>query len=162
MLITSSRRRSLTTIHFCKELESVLPFSLYIPRGKKPLRTLIDHAYMVGMERLCVVETQEEKPTKMSFIRVGLEWRWIGHIDVTVSLGKEKLPSIEEDIVLGIEGGGTYRENISYFFNASSEASYASIHLKNDTITFYRKDRYTTPVGPTIKVLELHRYDGNG
>jgi len=162
MLITSSRRTSSKTKGFCKELESVLPLSFYLPRGKKSLGSIIDLAYEKGMERLCIVETEKEEPNKISFIKVDLDWQWRGWINVSVSLREEKIPPIEEDIELNIGGEGEYLENIAYFFNASLGDSYAILYLENDTINFYRKDIHNKLIGPEIKILDLYRYDKDG
>jgi len=162
MLITSSRRTSTKTKEFCKELETVLPLSFYLPRGKKSLRSIIDLAYEKGMDRLCIVETKEEEPSKISFIKIDLDWQWIGCINVSVSLRKETICPIEEDIELDIEGEGKYLEDLAYFFNAVSGDSYAVIHLENDTINFYRKDIHNKSIGPEIKILDLYRHDKDG
>jgi len=162
MLITTSRRLSSKTRNLCKELEEVLPLSFYLPRGKKTLRELIDLAYEKGMERICIVETVEREPRRLSFIKVDLDWEWIGYIDVSVSLRGKKIPPVEEDIELCISGNGKYIRDIACFFNACHGDSYAIIHLENDTINFYRKDINNDLIGPEMKILSLHRYDVNG
>ena len=162
MLITSSRRTSPKARIFCKELESVIPLSFYLLRGKKSLRSIIDLAYEKGMDRLCIIETKKEEPSRISFIKVDLDWRWIGHMDISASLRGEKIPSIDEDIELAIQGKGKYLEDLAYFFNASSEDSYAILYLENNTINFYRKDIYSNLVGPEIKIVDLCRHDKNG
>ncbi len=160
MLLTTSRRTPPATKLFCKDMEGVLPFSFYTPRGAKTLRTLLDTAYEKGMDRLCVVENKGEIPHRLAFINVDLDWQWMGHMDVTVRLGRTA-PSIEEDVDLCVKGKGKYRDDIIHFFNASTEESYSVLHLKENTITFYRKDLYTTPVGPQMTIEDLCRYDVN-
>lgn len=156
MLITSSRKTSLKTRKFCKELEDVLPLSFYMPRGKKSLRSIIDLSYEKGMERLSLVETEGEEPCRMAFIEVDLNWQWLGYIDISVSLRGKRLPSVEEDIELSMEGTGRHSKNIAHFFNVSSEKSYAILYMDTDTINFYRKDMNNELVGPEIDILHLH------
>ena len=161
MLVTSSRRRSLSTIRFCKEVTSVLPLSIYVPRGSKQMRTLITRAYEMGMERICIVETKDKTPHRISFIEVDDRWRWIGHIDIAVSLSGTIASPIDEEIELGIVGRGPHLADLAYFFNAVPGEGDLCICVKGDTITFYRNDSNITPVGPEITILDLHRYGTN-
>ena len=59
MILTTSRRPHAKSRRLCKELESVIPLSQYILRGKKGMRELISLSVEKGADRLVIVTSQE-------------------------------------------------------------------------------------------------------
>ncbi len=94
--ITTSRKPSRRTRRFCRELEAVLPLSIYINRGKASLRLFADRARADGYYRVLIVGETKGNP---SIIRVldlhGYPFRWMGQFyisDVSLLLDRREKP----------------------------------------------------------------------
>ena len=67
LFITTSRRPSIRTRTFIKELERAIPGSKRIVRGKKSLDDLKDVMIRYGVSKLLVVDTKKGNPAVLRF-----------------------------------------------------------------------------------------------
>ncbi|MFQ5891780.1 MAG: Brix domain-containing protein [Candidatus Methanofastidiosia archaeon] len=166
MLITTSRKPSKRTRTFCRELECVIPLSLYVQRGKKGIRELVALAYEKGMERIMLVESKGGNPASLEFIKVNSNsWEFLGKIEISVTLRREmgvkKLKKLEEDLSFMIKSAP---EEILNLFKADSHIdsdTYCFAELKKEILNFYRLDYSSEHVGPKIKIRDVYAQTQN-
>ncbi|KYC52600.1 MAG: putative Brix domain-containing ribosomal biogenesis protein [Candidatus Methanofastidiosum methylothiophilum] len=167
MLISTSRRPSNRTRSFVKELLGVIPLSFQVSRGKKSVEELKDIAILKGCRRLMIIESKDGNPSALSFMHVDKkDWKWIGVLDITVSLRREMNiefieSSIEEDLPLFIKGEKDEGYHfIKEMFQASDYEENSSspvIVWNGEFINFSREDISPQLIGPKIKVLQWKR-----
>ncbi len=167
MLISTSRRPSNRTRSFVKELLGVIPLSFHITRGKKSVEELKDIAVLKGCRRLMIVESKDGNPSALSFMYVDKDnWKWIGVIDITVSLRREMNlhfdeSSIEEDMPFFIKGEKDeefeFIKDMFYCNEYEEESDSPTLLWDGNFINFSREDISKALIGPKIKVLSWKR-----
>jgi len=167
MLISTSRRPSTRTRSFVKELLGVIPLSFQVTRGKKPIEELKDIAVLKGCRRLMIVESKDGNPSALSFMYIDKkDWKWIGVIDVNVSLRREmkithKLVSFDDDLPLLIKGekGESFDFIKDMFFCTDHDENLEGPLLlwNGGFINFLREDVADVPIGPKINLLKWKR-----
>jgi rRNA maturation protein Rpf1 len=75
-MFTTSRYASKETRKFAKELAKSSD-SIYTSRGKKQIDALVEFARKKGEHRICVVLEKNKKPSRINFIEVKPDGRWI-------------------------------------------------------------------------------------
>ncbi len=167
MLISTSRRPSTRTRSFVKELLGVIPLSFYITRGKKSIEELKDIAVLKGCRRLMIVESKDGNPSALSFMFVDKkDWKWIGIIDINVSLRREMKihfnePPIDEDIGFFIKGekdeAFEFIKDMFYCDDYEEDLDSSVIFWDGNFINFSREDISKDLIGPKLKILSWKR-----
>ncbi|NMC59461.1 MAG: hypothetical protein GYA51_08790 [Candidatus Methanofastidiosa archaeon] len=167
MLISTSRRPSTRTRSFVKELLGVIPLSFQVTRGKKSIEELKDIAVLKGCRRLMIIESKDGNPSTLSFMHVDKrDWKWIGIIDISVSLRREMnlnfdVSSIEEDIIFSIKGekgeGFDFIKDMFYCNDYEEDSDSSVLVWDGKFINFLREDISKSHIGPKIKVIDWKR-----
>ncbi len=92
MLLTTSRESSKNAKLFAKKLAALIPDSLYLTRGKKGIKELVEIARLKGYPRICIVTSNQGNPSLMRFIDLNsVKWNWAEELKIKgVYLSREK------------------------------------------------------------------------
>lgn len=160
MIVTTSRRPSAKSRSFCKELQSVIPLSYYVLRGKKGIRELLSLSVEKGADRTVIVTSKRNEPDSLLFYA---EWEYLGELHISVVLRRElplsKVPPLYEDVPFLLHSSEAEADIIAHLFGAAlydSTDAYAFMTYKKGWIDFCRLDVSETPVGPRIQVNRIH------
>lgn len=83
MLITTSRKPSRNTRVFARTLSNLLPNSVYVPRGKGSVESMVEGASAKGLKRVAVVHDSKGNPGKISLIENRKDgWDWAEEIPI--------------------------------------------------------------------------------
>ncbi len=84
LLLTTSRKPSRRTRRFCRELASVIPFSLCVNRGKASIRKLVDRAVADGFSRVFILLETKGNPSAIRVLDVSPRgWGWLGELYIS-------------------------------------------------------------------------------
>lgn len=157
MIITTSRRPHAKSRSLCKELQSVIPLSQYILRGKKGMRELISLSVEKGADRLVIVTSKGNDACSLLFYS---EWTLLGELKVSVTLRRElHLPKIQplcEDVPFLLQSSEKKADKIAHLFGANPYHGEADTFMiyKKDWIDFYRLDVSADFVGPRLTITD--------
>jgi hypothetical protein len=156
MILTTSRRAGVRCRWLCRELQSVIPLSCYVLRGKKGIRELIPLSVEKGAERMIIVGSKGGNPTALLFYA---EWELLGELSIAVTLRRElnipKIPPLQEDVPFLLQSSEKDAERIAHLFGAElyrGNDAYTYMMYKKGCIDFYRLDITEYPVGPRLQV----------
>ncbi|MBU7032346.1 MAG: hypothetical protein HXS53_07425 [Theionarchaea archaeon] len=161
MIITTSRRPHARSRVFCKELEGVIPLSLYTVRGKRGMRDLFSLSVEKGADRLLVITSHRDPFMSLRFYK---EWTFLGELSISVQLRRElgipPLKKIGGDPPLVLKSSDTDGHIIASFFGAllTREETDVWMEYEDHWIDFYRSDVSHTWVGPRIQVRTIHEH----
>ncbi|MDN5358795.1 MAG: small nucleolar ribonucleoprotein [Candidatus Diapherotrites archaeon] len=116
IIITTSRKPSRRTRRFCRELQSVLPHSFYVNRGKASLRLFAERARTDGYYRAFIVGETKGNPSIIRVLDLHDEpFRWMGQLYITnVSLlldrGEKPVPVDADDLVVDVDAFPVLKE----------------------------------------------------
>ncbi|MBU7016084.1 MAG: hypothetical protein HXS44_01140 [Theionarchaea archaeon] len=163
MIITTSRRPCGRSRKLCKELESVIPLSEYVLRGKKGLRELITLSDEKGSERLVIIASKGDTLSLIFYCG----WQVLGELSGSVVLRKElhipKMRPLSEDVPFLVQSEEEDAEGIAHLFGADQyegDNAYTFMVYKKGLIDFYRLDISEKTVGPRINIACVN-YEGN-
>lgn len=163
MIITTSRRPSGRSRRLCKELESVIPLSEYVLRGKKGLRELLTLSEEKGAERLVIVTSKGDTLSLIFYSG----WQILGELSGSVILRKElhipRMKPLSEDVPFLVQSEEEDAEKIAHLFGADlyeGDDAYTFMVYGRRWIDFYRMDISETCVGPRINITCVN-YEGN-
>jgi hypothetical protein len=158
MILTTSRRPHAKSRRLCKELESVIPLSQYILRGKKGMRELISLSVEKGADRLVIATSQENTGSLLFYSG----WNLLGELSVSVLLRREldlpKIQPVYEDLPFLLQSCEKDADRIAHLFGADLyTGTEATTYMTYETrwIDFYRLDISENFVGPRLNLLSL-------
>ena len=77
ILISTSRKPSRNTRIVARILGNMIPFSMYVTRGKKTVEDLIDYSRNKGLKKVAIIHDQKGNPGEIQFIKVTkTNWDW--------------------------------------------------------------------------------------
>jgi hypothetical protein len=162
MIITTSRRPSGRSRRLCKELESVIPLSEYVLRGKKGLRELITLSEEKGAERLVIITSKGDTLSLIFYSG----WKILGELSGSVMLRKElhipKMKPLCEDVPFLVQSEEEDAKKIAHLFGADlyeGDDAYTFMVFARGWIDFYRLDISENYVGPRISIACVN-YEG--
>jgi rRNA maturation protein Rpf1 len=161
MIITTSRQPTKRNRILCRELETVIPLSRYIIRGKKGMRELFSLCIEKGADRLLVVTSQR---TSLSALRFFEGWTFLGEVLVCVQLRRElDIPpptKIQGDLPFILRSSEKNAPIIASFFGALHTRERADMWMayEDGWIDFYRLPISDQGMGPKLQVKAIHEH----
>ncbi len=114
--ITTSRKPGKRTRSFCRELEKVIPLSVYENRGKRNVYEVARDAWRKGYDRVWLVGETKANPSLIRFMEVEEDWNWIGQVYIRVSLARELGRTLQRgDTLLVDVETEVLREAVGYY-----------------------------------------------
>ena len=99
ILVTTSRESSKNARILARKIADLVPESIYLTRGKKSLKQLIEIARADGYPKICIITNSQGNPSLMRFIKLNaLDWNWAEELKIKgvyVNKGKQKATSIK-------------------------------------------------------------------
>ncbi|KYK33655.1 MAG: hypothetical protein AYK19_13275 [Theionarchaea archaeon DG-70-1] len=160
MIVTTSRRPSAKSRTLCKELQSVIPLSCYILRGKKGIRELLSLSVEKGADRTLIVTSKGNEVDSFLFYS---EWKYLGELSISAALRREldlpKVTPLHEDVPFLLQSSEREADTVAYLFGADmydNDDACTFMTYTKGWIDFYRLDISEQFVGPRIKVNHIH------
>lgn len=166
MILTTSKRPSGRTRTFVRELSSVVPNAVYVPRGKKGIESLAEDSSYRGHGRLCIILTRNGNPAGFEILDTETH-DYIGAIDFSVTLRREmtekkvRLPLQDEEffLVSEQEEAPLLAELLDMPLARDAGDAYWYARFEGGMLDFYRWDIGTEPVGPRLFVRGVYGKD---
>lgn len=170
LFITTSRRPSIRTRTFIKELERAIPGSKRIVRGKKSLDDLKEMMIRYGVSKLLVVDTKKGNPAVLRFYELSLPYLklicslYIRGISLQVDV-KRKITVSELSIVneCGDELSSYLHNLLTQFIPEQSLViherkgikAYLCIECENGNYRLTFKNLFKKVIYPSIKISKI-------
>jgi rRNA maturation protein Rpf1 len=150
MLITTSRKPSIRTKQFCRDLASVFPNSFYKPRSNKKIEDFLEQAKYEN-DFLMIIEEEKAKPCALRLLEPKenffSEKAFLRIANTKLRkeiLGKEKFPSRAEDLRIDSKTDKFFRN-----FESQDDSDFVlKANGKNHSFFFIEKE-----IGPSFEAV---------
>lgn len=151
ILLTTSRKPSKRTRRFARELSYVLPYALYIPRGKSSIEDLIRRAEERGFHRIIIIGETKGNPSIFRVLVREKGWRWLAQAYITsvslyVDMGLKPVRVVADGLTLRTDRFGRFLRDV---FGVYEESDVLALEERDGNVRFvYEKKE----VGPRFRI----------
>lgn len=169
-MISTSRRPCHRSRLLGREFSRVLPNSIYVPRGTKPLRELIVLAKAGKHGTVTLINSLANEPRELAFLKVDGSWRWLDQkielkkVTLQADIGQKVRLSGVRLIPMGsaeaLRTAGLLSE--AWRLPVGPASGGAEVLISDDGGLKIQFQRGPEIVGPILHISKLRRLRGEG